>query len=80
MFRFHEKQPVILTQDYQEIGLPAGAEGTIWALYQTTPPSYEVTFRLPDGSDLDLTLGENEIVTRAGTNLYAASSRSEAVQ
>jgi hypothetical protein len=60
-FKYDEDEVVALTMDYPEIGLHKGDKGVIWALYATEPPYYEATFRLSDGSLLDMTVGEDEI-------------------
>ena len=61
MFRFHEGQKVSIKEDRPAGGIRAGDIGKIWALYDTNPVHYEVTFRASDGRDVDITLGENEL-------------------
>ncbi len=62
MFKFAEGNAVVLTGDYPNLGLSAGAVGTVWVMYTTTPPCYEVTWKDKDGLDLDMTMDEEELV------------------
>lgn len=66
MFRFREGQNVQLARDYPALGLKSGDKGTIWALYDVQPPSYEVTFRGPNGEPLDMTVEEPELLAASG--------------
>lgn len=43
------------------MGLSAGDCGTIWALYDTQPPAYEVTFCTQEGEDFDALMYEDEL-------------------
>lgn len=65
MFKFAEGDAVVLTGDYPNCGLNAGAVGIVWALYTTMPPCYEVTWKDQDGLDFDMTMEEEEL-TSAG--------------
>ncbi len=61
MFRFNEGERVALCSSYPELGLKAGDTGTIWCLYATDPPQYEVTFRDSAGVEFDMTVEESEL-------------------
>ena len=62
MFQFSENAVVALKTDEPGLDLDAGTTGVIWALYTTTPPSYEVTFEGKDGRKFDVTMAEDELV------------------
>ncbi len=61
MFHFQEGETVAVKANYPSLGLRAGDTGTVWALYQSEPPAYEVTFRDRDGREFDMTVYEEEI-------------------
>lgn len=61
MFKFAEGDAVALVGDYPNLGLSAGAVGTIWVMYTTTLPCYEVTWQDKDGLDFDMTMEEEEL-------------------
>lgn len=61
MFQFGEGTVVVLRNDRPGLDLKAGDAGVVWALYQTQPPMYEVTFRDRSGQDFDVTMTEDEI-------------------
>ena len=62
MFQFTEGQVVAVTEEYPIIGLYPGDTGVVRALYDTTPPAYEVTFTGKDGRPFDMTMSEDELV------------------
>ena len=61
MFNFAEGQTVALKEDNTQLGLRAGDQGVIWALYDHDPPMYEVTFKTDDGLEIDFSVAEDEI-------------------
>lgn len=61
MFKFNEGSQVVLRNDNPALGLSAGDSGTIWALYDTQPPAYEVTFRPQNGEEFDALMYEAEL-------------------
>lgn len=61
MFKFSEGAQVAIKTDNSVLGLSAGDYGTIWALYDTQPPAYEVTFRTPNGEEFDALMYEEEL-------------------
>lgn len=61
MFKFNEGAPATLKNDNPVLGLVAGDIGTIWALYDTQPPAYEVTFRTQNGEEFDALMYEDEL-------------------
>jgi hypothetical protein len=61
MFKFSEGACVTLKSDNAKLGLAAGAKGTIWALYETKPPAYEVTFSSEKGVAFDALMYEEEL-------------------
>ncbi len=61
MFKFAEDEAVALIDNYPNLGLTAGAVGIVWAMYTTTPPCYEVTWKDQDGRDFDMTMDEEEL-------------------
>jgi len=63
MFKFHEGAAVALRQDNPTLGLKAGDEGIVWALYDVRPPAYEVTFQVNNGEAFDALVGEDELTT-----------------
>lgn len=62
MFKFSEGARVALKSDNPQLGLAAGDTGTIWALYDTQPPAYEVTFCSQEGDEFDALMYEEELV------------------
>ena len=66
MFLFAEGAIVALKNDKPGLDLKAGDQGVIWALYETQPPMYEITFHGCNGQDFDITLAENEILEVTG--------------
>lgn len=65
MFRFHEGACVAVKSDNLELGLSAGETGIVWALYDTQPPAYEVTFSPQSGSAFDALMYEDELADPA---------------
>lgn len=61
MFKFSEGARVALKSDNPQLSLAAGDTGTIWALYDTQPPAYEVTFCSQDGGEFDALMYEEEL-------------------
>lgn len=61
MFKFREGAQVALKTDNLILRLSAGECGTVWALYDTQPPMYDVTFRTPDGEEFDALMYEEEL-------------------
>ena len=61
MFQFREGECVALKNDNPTLGLIAGETGKIWALYDSHPPSYEVTFCPQNGSEFDALMSEEEL-------------------
>lgn len=76
MFRFAEDTIVALAADDPGLDLDAGATGVVWALYNTTPPSYEVTFTGKDGLKFDVTMSEDELTVPDVTRELASSGKS----
>ena len=64
MLKFSEGARVALKSDNPQLGLVAGEAGTIWALYDTQPPAYEVTFSSPKGN-FDALMYEEELEATA---------------
>ncbi len=62
MFKFAEGAHVAIKNDDLVLGLTAGETGKIWALYDTQPPAYEVTFRSQGGDEFDALMYEEELV------------------
>jgi len=63
--KFQEGETVRLTKDHPALGLKAGDTGTVWAVYSSSPTSYEVTFRDDDGMSFDMLCYEEELVPTA---------------
>lgn len=61
MFKFEQGACVAIKNDNAMLGLAAGETGTIWALYDTQPPAYEVTFRTQDSDEFDALMYEEEL-------------------
>lgn len=61
MFKFSEGARVALKSDNPQLGLVAGDIGMIWALYDTQPPAYEVTFCSQEGGEFDALMYEEEL-------------------
>lgn len=61
MFKFTEGARVAIKEDNLPLGLTAGETGVIWALYETQPPAYEVTFCTRDGEEFDALMYEEEL-------------------
>lgn len=62
MFKFSEGARVAAKHDSPQLGLAAGETGTVWALYDTLPPAYEVTFCSQDGGEFDALMYEEELM------------------
>lgn len=75
MFQFHEGERVALTENRPILELQAGDTGTIWALYDTEPPAYDVTSRAPDVREFDMVVNEDEIVAVPVPRELAATHR-----
>ncbi len=75
MFKFAEGDAVALVGDYPGLDLDAGATGVVWALYNTDPPSYEVTFTGKDGLKFDVTMSEDELMVPTVIRELAGSSQ-----
>ncbi len=44
---------VALKSDNRKFGLMAGDTGVVWAMAETQPPAYDVTFRTHEGEEFD---------------------------
>ena len=53
MFKFAEGERIAIKNDNPTLDLTAGEAGKVWALYDTQPPAYEVTFRTEGGDDFN---------------------------
>jgi hypothetical protein len=76
MFRFAEGDTVALTEDHPSLGLSTGDVGVIWALYNTTPPAYDVTFCDTDGRKFDMVVEEDDLTVPSITRDLASASPS----
>jgi len=65
MFNFAEGAAVAIKNDTPALGLTAGEAGKVWALYDTQPPAYEVTFRTEGGDEFDALMYEDELAPLA---------------
>ena len=61
LHKFEEGSHIVLTTDHSPLGLHSGDEGSVWCLYDTEPPSYEVTFSTRDGREFDALMTEVEL-------------------
>lgn len=75
MFKFHEGMSVALKSDNSQLGLAAGAIGTVWAQSETQPPAYEVTFSSLDSADFDALMHEDELANAAPAQSAVAESQ-----
>jgi hypothetical protein len=73
MFKFAEGECVAIRNDNPALGLTAGETGRIWALYDTQPPAYEVTFRAQGSDGFDALMYEEELVE--STNEWQSASQ-----
>ena len=62
MFKFMEGACVALKSDNPALGLTTEDKGVIWALYETQPPAYEVTFSPANGDEFDALMYEEELM------------------
>ena len=62
MFKFMEGAYVAIKSDNPTLGLTTGDKGIIWALYETQPPAYEVTFSPANGDAFDALMYEDELM------------------
>ena len=74
MFKFGEGTRAALKNDNPQLGLLAGDTGIVWALYETQPPAYEVTFRTQDGEEFDALTYEEELTEPAVSREMLASN------
>ncbi len=65
MFKFAEGATVAVKSDNPQLGLVAGDMGVVWALYDITPPAYEVTFSPQNGEEFDALMYEQELTEPA---------------
>lgn len=65
MFKFAEGAAVTIKNDNPTLGLTAGEAGKVWALYDTQPPAYEVTFCTEGGDEFDALMYEDELTPQA---------------
>ena len=72
MFKFLEGTQVAIKSDNATLGLTAGDVGKIWALYQTDPPAYEVTFCAQNGEEFDALMYEDELMEPAAERELSA--------
>lgn len=77
MFQFAEGATVALKANDPALDLNAGTPGTVWALYNSSPPSYEVTFVGKDGEEFDVTMSEEELTVPSVTRELAGSGHSQ---
>ncbi len=61
MHRFKEGEEVTVCEEHAELQLRPGDCGTVWCLYNTDPPGYDVTFRGPEGQKYDTFMYEEEL-------------------
>ena len=61
MFKYAEGECVAVRENKPEYGLTSGATGKVWALYDTDPPAYEVTFSTEEGDEFDALMDEDEL-------------------
>ncbi len=80
MPKFNEGGSVAVKSDNPELGLVAGETGTVWALYDTERPAYEVTFSPPTGGAFDALMYEEELADPAAQTeaVVASQDRSPA--
>jgi len=57
---FQEDDVVVLKEDQADF-LPAGSHGTVFCLYTTVPPAYEINFVDRNGEGFGAIMYENEI-------------------
>ncbi len=75
MFKFHEGECVALKNDNTSLGLAAGETGTVWAMYDSQPPAYEITFCGREGTEFDALMYEDELVEPLGEPTAPADRR-----
>lgn len=73
MFKFQEGDTVAVKSGSPTLGLAAGDTGTVWAIYDTQPPAYEVICQSSDGDEFSMVLSEDELV--ASTAVPEITSR-----
>ena len=59
-FKFQEGDIVSLRENYTET-LPAGSHGSVFSLYTTTPPAYEINFVDIKGGEVGVVIYEDEL-------------------
>jgi Domain of unknown function (DUF4926) len=59
--KFKEGDIVASTVKYPSLGLAVGDKGTVWCVYGTLPPSYEVNFTDLEGKEWGMICEESEI-------------------
>jgi hypothetical protein len=62
MIKISEGATVKLLEDQPDLGLKAGDQGRAWCIYNTDPPSYEVTFFDEKGQEFDITMDEEDLI------------------
>ncbi len=58
--KFREGDFVSLKEDYTDF-LPAGSHGSVFCLYMTTPPAYEINFLDCDGREFGAIMDEDDL-------------------
>ena len=58
--KFQEDDTVVLKEETNDF-LPAGSHGTVFCLYTTTPPAYEINFIDSGGESFGAIMYEDEL-------------------
>ena len=74
MFKFGEGACVALKSDNPKLGLLAGDTGVVWAMAETQPPTYEITFCAQDGEGFDALTYEEELTEPAPERISRISA------
>ncbi len=72
--QFQEGDTVISKEDTTDF-LPAGSHGTVFCLYTTTPPAYEINFVASDGEIFGAIRYEDELERCPDPNCAGMSMR-----
>ena len=74
MHKFQEGDTVVSKENTGRF-LPAGSHGTVFCLYATDPPAYEINFVTNQGNSLGAIMYEDEIECCSDPNCRDAAMR-----
>ena len=75
--KFREDELVTLKEGYSD-HLPSGSQGSVFCLYTTTPPAYEINFIDSEGKEFGAIMYEDELEACLDPNCLDVAMREKA--